>query len=89
MDGANYSTSGHLFVIVGFTDTGDVVINDPASSSDDAVRNVYKRAQVETALLRTKRYNASGAVRSGPGGVAYLIKPWFKPWPHVPGSANW
>lgn len=89
MDGANYSTSGHLFVIVGFTATGDVVINDPASSSNDAVRNVYRRDQVETAWLRTKRYNANGQIRGGPGGIAYLIKPYWKPWPHVPGSANW
>ncbi len=89
MEGANYSTSGHLFVIIGFTATGDVIINDPASSSNDAVRNVYKRHQVETAWQRTKRINASGGVSGGPGGVAYLIKPWWKPWPHVPGSSNW
>jgi hypothetical protein len=89
MDGANYTTNGHLFVIVGFTATGDVIVNDPASSSNDVVRNVYKRNQVETAWQRTKRYNASGAVRGGPGGVAYLIKPWWKPWPQVSGSTNW
>ncbi|GAB3818320.1 C39 family peptidase [Micromonospora zhanjiangensis] len=89
LDGANYGTSGHLFVVVGFTADGDVVVNDPASSSDDAVRNVYKRAQFEQIWQRTKRINASGKVSSGTGGIAYLIKPWWKPWPKVAGSTNW
>ena len=53
LDGANYSPSGHLFVIVGFTASGDVIVNDPASSSNNAVRNVYKRAQLETVWLRS------------------------------------
>ncbi|CCH15419.1 C39 family peptidase [Micromonospora lupini] len=89
LDGANYGTSGHLFVVVGFTADGDVVVNDPASSSNDVVRNVYKRAQFEQIWLRTKRTNATGGVSGGSGGVAYLIKPTSKPWPKVPGSTNW
>jgi hypothetical protein len=89
LDGANYGTSGHLFVIVGFTADGDVIVNDPASSSDDAVRNVYKREQFEQIWLRTKRHRANGTVASGSGGIAYLIKPTNKPWPVVPGSTNW
>lgn len=89
LDGANYSTSGHLFVIVGFTATGDVIINDPASSSNEAVRNVYPRAQFEQVWLRTKRIRANGTVGGGSGGIAYLIKPWWKPWPKVAGSSNW
>lgn len=89
LDGANYGTSGHLFVVVGFTAEGDVVVNDPASSSNDVVRNVYKRAQFEQIWLRTKRTNASGSVSGGSGGVAYLIKPTSKPWPKVQGSTNW
>lgn len=89
LEGSNYNTSGHLFVIVGFTEDGDVIVNDPASSSNAAVRHVYKREQLETVWLRTKRINASGGTSGGPGGVAYLIKPWWKPWPHVPGSGNW
>ena len=75
LDGANYGTSGHLFVVVGFTADGDVIVNDPASSSNDVVRNVYKRAQFEQIWLRTKRTNASGGVSGGSGGIAYLIKP--------------
>jgi hypothetical protein len=62
-------------VVVGFTETGDVIANDPASSSDDAVRNVYKRDQFATIWLRTKRHNASGGISGGPGGVAYIITP--------------
>jgi hypothetical protein len=89
LDGANYGTSGHLFVVVGFTRDGDVIINDPASSSNDVVRNVYQREQFEQIWLRTKRTNASGGVSSGSGGIAYLIKPWWKPWPKLPGSTNW
>ncbi|MEU4476984.1 C39 family peptidase [Micromonospora sp. NPDC023966] len=89
LDGANYGTSGHLFVIVGFTAEGDVIVNDPASSSDDVVRNVYKREQFEQIWLRTKRYRANGTVASGSGGIAYLIKPTNVAWPVVPGSTNW
>ncbi len=75
LDGANYSTSGHLMCIAGFTPQGDVVAHDPASSDDAAVRNVYKRAQFETVWLRTKRYNASGQLSSGTGGVVYVYWP--------------
>ncbi|MEU6206178.1 C39 family peptidase [Micromonospora musae] len=89
LDGANYGTSGHLFVVVGFTADGDVIVNDPASSSNDVVRNVYQREQFEQIWLRTKRINASGGVSGGSGGIAYLIKPVNKPWPRVPGSTNW
>jgi hypothetical protein len=75
LDGAGYSTSGHLMCIAGFTPEGDVVSNDPASDSDDAVRNVYKRAQFETIWLRTLRLNATGGVSGGTGGVCYLYFP--------------
>ncbi len=81
LDGANYGTSGHLMVIVGFTKTGDVIVNDPASNSDAAVRNIYKHTQLETDWLRTKRVRADGSIGSGSGGVAYLIKPWWVQWP--------
>jgi Peptidase_C39 like family len=75
LDGAGYGTAGHIMVIVGFTEDGDVIVNDPASSSNDEVRNVYKRAQFETIWLRTKRYNDSGGISSGSGGIAYIITP--------------
>ncbi|MEU4380570.1 C39 family peptidase [Micromonospora echinofusca] len=89
LDGAGYGTSGHLFVVVGFTADGDVIVNDPASSSNEAVRNVYKREQFEQIWLRTKRTNASGGVSGGSGGVVYLIKPTLKPWPKVASATNW
>jgi hypothetical protein len=75
LDGAGYGTAGHLMVIIGFTKEGDVIANDPASSSNEAVRNVYKRDQFEKIWQRTKRYTASGSVAGGPGGIVYIITP--------------
>jgi len=75
LTGAGYGTSGHLMTVIGFTAEGDVIANDPASPSDEAVRRVYKRAEWEKIWLRTKRYNASGKVASGTGGVCYLYFP--------------
>ncbi|WP_326566487.1 peptidase C39 family protein [Amycolatopsis rhabdoformis] len=75
LDGAGYGTSGHIMVVVGFTQAGDVIVNDPASSTDARVRNVYKRAQFEKIWQRTKRYTADGSVASGPGGVVYIVTP--------------
>lgn len=71
LDGAGYSTDGHLMVLAGFTDTGDVVMNDPAShliKSDDAVRTTYRRDQFEKLWLAAS------------GGTAYVIHPtWLRP----------
>ncbi|MET7736274.1 peptidase C39 family protein [Streptomyces sp. NPDC005402] len=75
LTGAGYGTSGHLMTVIGFTAEGDVIANDPASPSDEAVRRVYKRREWENIWLRTKRYNASGKVVSGTGGVCYLYFP--------------
>ncbi|MFJ6855074.1 peptidase C39 family protein [Streptomyces sp. NPDC091271] len=78
LTGAGYGTSGHLMTVIGFTPDGDVIANDPASPSNDAVRRVYRRREWENIWLRTKRYDANGAVRSGTGGVCYVY------WPAVP-----
>ncbi|MFE9998557.1 peptidase C39 family protein [Streptomyces avermitilis] len=75
LTGAGYGTSGHLMTVIGFTADGDVIANDPASPGDDAVRRVYQRREFENIWLRTKRYNASGKVVSGTGGVCYLYFP--------------
>ncbi|MBH5338011.1 peptidase C39 family protein [Streptomyces pactum] len=75
LDGAGYGTAGHLMTVIGFTASGDVIANDPASDSNEAVRRVYDRRQFENVWLRTKRYNASGKVVSGTGGVCYLYFP--------------
>ncbi|MFJ8922299.1 peptidase C39 family protein [Streptomyces sp. NPDC102415] len=82
LTGAGYGTSGHLMTVIGFTADGDVIANDPASPSNDAVRRVYRRREWENIWLRTKRYDASGAVRSGTGGVCYLY------WPVEPAPAQ-
>jgi hypothetical protein len=67
LDNAGYGTNGHLMVIRGFTQTGDVIVNDPASRlpSDAAVKNVFDRQQFANIWLPTSRS----------GGIAYLIYP--------------
>ncbi|MFJ2216383.1 peptidase C39 family protein [Streptomyces sp. NPDC101062] len=82
LTGAGYGTSGHLMTVIGFTPEGDVIANDPASPSNPAVRRVYRRSEWETIWLRTKRYNASGKVASGTGGVCYVY------WPAKPSAAQ-
>jgi hypothetical protein len=84
LDNAGYSTSGHLMVIRGFTASGDVIVNDPASrliASDAAVENVFDRQQFADVWLPTSRS----------GGVAYVIHPAGTPLPpNTPGLApNW
>jgi hypothetical protein len=46
--GRPYDPVGHLIVCIGFTEDGDVVINDPAAHLDrgQLVRQIYKRADV-------------------------------------------
>ncbi|MET9376787.1 peptidase C39 family protein [Streptomyces sp. NPDC002992] len=75
LTGAGYGTTGHLMTVIGFTADGDVIANDPASPSNEAVRRVYRRREWENIWLRTKRYDANGKVRSGTGGVCYIFWP--------------
>ena len=51
-------SAGHLIVCIGFTDNGDVVINDPAAHLDrgQSVRQIYKREDVVHAW--SKSHNA-------------------------------
>ncbi|MGV9776727.1 C39 family peptidase [Streptosporangium sp. NPDC003464] len=81
LPGAGYGTDGHIMVVVGFTATGDVIANDPASPSNDAVRRIYPRADFENIWLRS----------SSSGGVVYVIHPPGHALPPtVPGlPANW
>jgi len=46
--GRPYDPVGHLIVCIGFTENGDVVINDPAAHLDrgQSVRQIYQRADV-------------------------------------------
>lgn len=56
------ATAGHLMVLVGFTASGDVVVNDPAAKNNAGVRRTYDRAQFEKAWL-TKS-----------GGLTYVLE---------------
>lgn len=60
---AGYETGGHLLVVTGLTESGDVRVHDPAAYSNDDVRRVYPRAAFEKAW------------RQGSGGVAYVVRP--------------
>lgn len=66
LDGAGYRTDGHLLVVVGFTRSGDVVVNDPNAHGTPRagqVRTVYRRDQFERVWARAG------------SGLAYLITP--------------
>jgi hypothetical protein len=67
--GADYRTNGHLLIVVGFTEDGDPVLNDPAAIDNAAVRKVFGRAEFEAAWRRAS------------GGVAYVIRPGDVPLP--------
>ncbi len=70
------SSNGHLLVIVGFTSAGDVVVNDPASTTRKGVRRTYDRGEFENAWLPTS------------GGTVYVIHDAAHPLP--PGThSNW
>jgi Peptidase_C39 like family len=88
IDGVDYSVNGHLWVIVGFTRAGDVIVNDPAAPSDATVRHVYNRRQFENVWLRTSWTRADGSRGYGSGGIAYVIKPHTKRLPAVADPSN-
>lgn len=77
LTGAGYDSAGHLLVLTGTTDTGDVLVNDPAAATDAEVPRVYDRGQFEAAWL------------GGSGGVAYIIHPPDTPLPAAPAQPNW
>ncbi len=56
-----HGTAGHLVVIRGFTEAGDVVTNDPGAPTDRSVRRTYDRCEFERAWL------------GGSGGTVYVI----------------
>jgi hypothetical protein len=56
-------SGGHLVVLRGFTKEGDPIVNDPAYPSDDSVRVIYKRAELERAWLGHS------------GGIVYIVQP--------------
>ncbi len=69
LSGAPISSSeGHLVVARGFTEDGDLVVNDPAADTrkGESVRRVYKRAEIEKTWLG----NADGVCYVISGGAA-------------------
>jgi hypothetical protein len=80
LDGACYDTTGHLAVLVGFDERGDVVVNDPASqcaADNGAVRTTFGRAAFERAWMRMS------------GGITYVIHPTGVALPQPPAEPNW
>lgn len=65
------STAGHLIVVKGFAEDGDVVVNDPAFGSDATVETTYDRTQLTTAWKRS-------------GGTTYVVWPATKKLPTDP-----
>ncbi len=58
LPGRPLDKDGHLIVCIGFTENGDVIINDPATRLEkgESVRHIYKRADVIHSW--TKSHNA-------------------------------
>ncbi|MEH1101054.1 C39 family peptidase [Micromonospora sp. CPCC 205561] len=75
--GLDYDTAGHLMVLVGFTEAGAPVLNDPYAPDDDAVRRTVDRGRFEAAW------------QGGSGGVAYVLRPQSVPLPPAPQQPNW
>lgn len=57
------STNGHLFVLVGFDEIGNPIVNDPASPDNGSVQRTYQRSELEQLWLEAS------------GGTVYLIYP--------------
>ena len=57
------STNGHLVVLVGFDASGNPIINDPASPTNETVQRIYLRSEFEPLWLQAS------------GGTVYLIYP--------------
>jgi len=80
LTGAGYGTNGHLMVIVGFTEAGDVVCNDPASHlvpANSEVRVTYDREEFENVWVPHS------------GGIVYVIHPDTVALPPAPSQPNW
>ena len=78
LDGAPIGSSdGHLLVLVGVRDNGNVVVNDPAADSRRRVRRTYDRGQLERLWLEAS------------GGLAYVITDPAHPLPDPGRATNW
>jgi hypothetical protein len=56
-------SGGHLVVLRGFTKDGNPIVNDPAHPSDETVRVIYKRTELEQTWLGHS------------GGIVYIVQP--------------
>lgn len=64
LTGAPYeSTEGHLLVLTGFDEDGNVYVNEPAVSTAEASQLTYARGELEEVWMR------------GSGGLAYVLLP--------------
>ena len=75
--GAEYTSAGHLVVVTGFTDDGDVVVNDPAAKDPRTLRRVYQREQFDQAWA------------GGSGRIVYVVHAPTVALPRRPAEANW
>jgi hypothetical protein len=71
------SSGGHIMVVRGFDQNGNVIVNDPAAAADNTVRIVYDRATLERLWLT----HSSGTV--------YLIYPKRHPVPTDKSNGSW
>lgn len=63
LDGAPYpKTSGHLLVLCGFDERGDVFVNDPAAGTPELGQLTYRREQLERVWMAR-------------GGTSYVLLP--------------
>jgi hypothetical protein len=72
-----HGTDGHLLVIRGFTEAGDVVTNDPAAPTPRSVRRTYRRAELERAWL------------TGSGGTVLVVHDDERPLPPRARGGAW
>jgi uncharacterized protein YvpB len=70
------SSAGHLLIVMGFDEAGQVIVADPRAESEVQVRRSYEAAQLEMAWQQ----NSSGMV--------YLIHPHGWPVPALPPSIS-
>ena len=68
-------TAGHLVVLAGVTADGHPLVDDPAAHTNEEVRRIYDRAQLERAWL------------GGSGGIVYVVRPPGVSLP--PGGRGW
>ena len=55
MPGADYSTAGHLLVVLGLTPNGDVRVADPACTTPQKGLRTYPRESFDRAWRRSRR----------------------------------